>query len=45
MKQKDIAAICGVTEAMVSQVISGKLFSSRIWETILRLVGPRRKRG
>ena len=46
LKQRDIAAICGVTAAMVSQVISGKLYSERVWATILRLLGrsPRNAR-
>jgi len=39
LKQKDIAKICGVTEAMVSMVIDGRLYSERIWVTILRLLG------
>jgi predicted transcriptional regulator len=45
LKQGDIAAICGVTAAMVSQVISGKLYSERVWATILRLLGRSPRKG
>jgi transcriptional regulator with XRE-family HTH domain len=45
LRQRDIAAICGVTAAMVSQVVSGKLYSERVWGTILRLLGRSPRKG
>ena len=39
LTQRDIAKICGVSEASVSMVVTGKIYSAMIWATILRLLG------
>jgi len=43
LKQQDIARICGVSEASVSMVLTGKIYSERVWATILRLLGRAKK--
>ncbi len=43
LTQRDIARICGVSEASVSMVVTGKIYSAKIWGTILRLLGRAKK--
>jgi transcriptional regulator with XRE-family HTH domain len=45
LTQRDIAKICGVSEASVSMVVTGKIYSATIWAAILRLLGRSPRKG
>ena len=45
LTQRDISKICGVSEASVSMVVTGKIYSAKIWGTILRLLGRSPRKG
>jgi predicted XRE-type DNA-binding protein len=45
LTQRDVARICGVSDASVSMVVTGKIYSAKIWGTILRLLGRSPRKG
>ena len=41
LQQADLAKICKVSQATISRVISGNLYSRKVWNKILRIAGKR----